>query len=67
MKGWVGPPGLPADIIAYHHDRMRAGLQTAPWQHYLERAQELDGYADGVAFQAAIAASLGAIEAALAR
>ena len=67
MKGWVGPPGLPAEIIAYHHDRMRAALRTPPWRQYLERAQEPDGYADGGAFQAAINASLGAIEAALAR
>jgi tripartite-type tricarboxylate transporter receptor subunit TctC len=67
MKGWVGPAGLSPEIIAYHHERFRAGMATPIWRRFLERSGEPDGYADGPGFQAAMDALLDSITAAIRR
>ena len=65
MKGWVGPAGLTPEMVAYHHDRFRAGMATPVWRRFMERAGDPDGYADGAAFQRDMDALLDAIRAAM--
>jgi len=61
MKGWVVPANTPDAAVAYLHDRFRAAMARPSWQAFVERAGETDGYLDGPAFQAAMAAVLDAI------
>jgi tripartite-type tricarboxylate transporter receptor subunit TctC len=65
MKGWVAPAGLPEEIVRYHHDRMREGMQSAAWRDFIARARESDGYASGPDFQRAMDTLLDEIRAAL--
>ncbi|TDH64105.1 tripartite tricarboxylate transporter substrate binding protein [Dankookia rubra] len=65
MKGWVVPANTPDAAVAYLHDRFRAAMAKPSWQAFVERAGETDGYLDGPAFQAAMAAVLDAITGAL--
>ncbi|MFC7474941.1 tripartite tricarboxylate transporter substrate binding protein [Dankookia sp. GCM10030260] len=61
MKGWVVPANTPDAAVAWLHDRFRAAMARPGWQAFVERAGETDGYLDGPAFQAAMAAVLDAI------
>ena len=61
MKGWVVPANTPDAAVTYLHDRFRAAMAQPSWQAFVERAGETDGYLDGPAFQAAMAAVLDAI------
>ena len=61
MKGWVVPANTPDAAVTYLHDRFRAAMARPSWQAFVERAGETDGYLDGPAFQAAMAAVLDAI------
>ena len=61
MKGWVVPANTPDAAVAYLHDRFRAAMARPSWQAFVERAGETDGYLDGPAFQAAMAAVLDAV------
>ena len=65
MKGWVVPASTPDAAVTYLHDRFRAAMARPGWQAFVERAGETDGYLDGPAFQAAMAAVLDAIGGAL--
>jgi tripartite-type tricarboxylate transporter receptor subunit TctC len=67
MKGWVGPAGMPAEAIAWLHDRFRQGMATAVWRRFMERAGDPDGYAGGAEFQRDMDALLDAIRAAMRR
>ena len=51
MKGWLGPPGMPPEMVAYFHDRFRQGMSTPTWLRFAERTGDGDGYANGAAFQ----------------
>jgi len=65
MKGWVGPAGMPPEIVAYHHSRMREGMSSRAWRDFIARVQERDGYLDGAAFQQAMDTLLDEIRTAL--
>ncbi len=67
MKGWIGPAGMPPEMVAYLHDRFRLGLATPVWQAFQARTGEADGYADGPGFQRDMDALLDAIRAAIRR
>jgi len=51
MKGWLGPPGMPPEMVTYFHDRFRQGMATPTWRRFAERTGDPDGYADGATFQ----------------
>ena len=67
MKGWVGPAGMSPEMIAYLHDRFRAGMAMPVWRRFMERTGEPDGYADGPGFQRAMDALLDSISTAIRR
>lgn len=67
MKGWVGPAGMPPEVVAYHHDRFRQGMSSPTWRRFMERAGDPDGYADGPAFQRDMETLLDAIRGAMGR
>jgi len=67
MKGWVGPAGMPAEMVGYLHDRFRQGMATPVWRRFMERAGDPDGYADGPGFQRDMDTLLASIRAAMRR
>lgn len=67
MKGWIGPPNMPPEMVAYLHDRFREGMATPVWRRFMERTGEADGYADGPGFQRDMDTLLDAIRAAIRR
>jgi putative tricarboxylic transport membrane protein len=42
MRGIIGPPGMPADAVAYYEDLFRKVSRTPAWQKFLTESQ-LDG------------------------
>lgn len=50
MKGWIGPAGLPEDVVKFHHDCFQKAMSSPTWQAYQQRLGERDGYLDGAAF-----------------
>jgi tripartite-type tricarboxylate transporter receptor subunit TctC len=67
MKGWVGPAGMPPEIVGALHGRFRQAMASPAWQRFMERAGDPDGYADGPGFQRDMDALLDAIRAAVRR
>lgn len=67
MKGWVGPAGMPAEAVAWLHDRFRQGMATPTWRRFMERAGDPDGYANGATFQRDMDTLLDAIRGAMRR
>ncbi|WP_270935839.1 Bug family tripartite tricarboxylate transporter substrate binding protein [Falsiroseomonas oryzae] len=67
MKGWIGPAGMPPEMVAYFHDRFRQGMSAPAWRRFMERTGEADGYADGPGFQRDMDTLLDAIRAAIRR
>jgi tripartite-type tricarboxylate transporter receptor subunit TctC len=67
MKGWIGPAGMPPEMVAYFHDRFRQAMATPIWQRFAERAGDGDGYANGPDFQRDMDRLLDSIRAALGR
>jgi tripartite-type tricarboxylate transporter receptor subunit TctC len=65
MKGFVAPAGTPEAILQSHHDRMRQAMAAPPWQAFMARTGEADGYANGPDFQAAMTNLLDSISRAL--
>ena len=59
MKGWVGPAGMPAEMVASLHDRFRQAMSAPRWQRFMEQTGEADGYANGVIFRAFADDSIG--------
>ncbi|MCL4767107.1 MAG: tripartite tricarboxylate transporter substrate binding protein [Hyphomicrobiaceae bacterium] len=51
MKGWVGPKGLPDDVVKFHHDCFRKAMSSKAWQDYTKTLTERDGYLDGGTFR----------------
>jgi tripartite-type tricarboxylate transporter receptor subunit TctC len=54
MKGLNAPAGLPDEIAASLHDRVRRGMAAPAWRTFLERTGAMDGYLDGPGYQAAM-------------
>lgn len=50
MKGWVGPKGLPDEIVEFHHDCFQKAMSSKPFQEYLKQLSERDGYLNGPDF-----------------
>lgn len=67
MKGWVGPAGMTPEMVAYHHDRFRAGMAAPVWRRFMDRAGDPDGYANGPDFQRDMDTLLDAIRGAMRR
>ena len=67
QKGWVGPAGLTDEMVSFHHDCFRRGMDTPAWRRFLDRLGEADGYADGPGFQRAMDTLLDDVRAALRR
>jgi tripartite-type tricarboxylate transporter receptor subunit TctC len=67
MKGWLGPAGMPPEMVSYFHDRFRQGMSAPAWQRFTERTGEADGYADGPGFQRDMDTLLDAIRGAIRR
>lgn len=67
MKGWVGPAGMPAEMVASLHDRFRQSMAAPGWQRFVESTGEADGYANGADFQRDMDTLLDAIRTAMRR
>lgn len=44
IRGVVGPPGMPADAVAFYAELFRKTTRTAAWQHYLADNQFQDAF-----------------------
>lgn len=67
MKGWVGPAGMPPEMVSSLHDRFRQAMAAPRWQRFMEQTGEADGYANGTDFQRDMDTLLDTIRAAIRR
>ena len=44
IRGVVGPPGMPADAVAFYAELLRKTTRTAAWQNYLADNQFQDAF-----------------------
>jgi putative tricarboxylic transport membrane protein len=54
-RGIVGPPGMPADAVAYYADVLSKMTKSASWQKFLQTNQLDDAYLDAKATTAFLA------------
>jgi putative tricarboxylic transport membrane protein len=48
-RGIIGPPGMPADAVAYYQDVLAKMVRSASWQKFLQTNQLDDAYLDAKA------------------
>jgi len=46
VRGIIGPPDMPADVLAYYQDLFAKAVKSEGWKKYLEETQLEDGYMD---------------------
>jgi putative tricarboxylic transport membrane protein len=44
IRGVVGPPGMPADAVAFYAELLRKTTRTVAWQNYLADNQFQDAF-----------------------